>query len=262
MNIVLFRDAIIHITKIYRVINFNRGHCLLVGVGGSGRHSLTRLSAHISNMISHSLLIRSDFSLKDFRIELQEMYKRSAYFKGYGEKTVFIFSDNDVVDEAFLEDIQNQLNGGMVPNIFNNDDLFKIKDDKYFKDAYKKDGQNNDNPDVQTEWFYRRIKDSMHMSICMSPIGDKFRIYTRNYPALINNTTIDWFMPWPVEALTEVANKFISVMDIDNKYKPGLAEMAAYLHATSQEEAETMKRELKRIFYVTPTNFIELLKGY
>jgi hypothetical protein len=35
------------------------------------------------------------------------MYKRAAFEKGAGKKTVFIFSDNDVVDEAFLEDIQN-----------------------------------------------------------------------------------------------------------------------------------------------------------
>jgi dynein heavy chain len=70
MDIVLFRDAIIHISKIYRVINFNRGHCLLVGVGGSGRHSLTRLAAYISEMSSDQLQIRSDFSLRDFRFKL------------------------------------------------------------------------------------------------------------------------------------------------------------------------------------------------
>ena len=128
MDIVLFRDAIIHISKIYRVINFNRGHCLLVGVGGSGRHSLTRLASYISDMSSDYLQIRSDFSLRDFRFKLQSMYRHAAFGQKQ-PKTVFIFSDNDVVDEVFLEDIQNQLNGGIVPNIFNTEDLYKIKDE-------------------------------------------------------------------------------------------------------------------------------------
>lgn len=50
MDIVLFTDAIIHVSRIYRVLNMKRGHTLLVGVGGSGRHSLTKLSAYISTM--------------------------------------------------------------------------------------------------------------------------------------------------------------------------------------------------------------------
>jgi dynein heavy chain len=261
MDIVLFRDAIIHISKIYRVINFNRGHCLLVGVGGSGRHSLTRLAAYISDMSSDYLQIRSDFSLRDFRFKLQSMYRHAAFGQKQ-PKTVFIFSDNDVVDEVFLEDIQNQLNGGIVPNIFNTEDLYKIKDEVTFKKEYKRDGQTSENPDLQTEWLYRRIKDNMHLSICMSPIGEKFRNYTRMYPALINNTTIDWFMPWPLEALTEVADRFIGIMEIDQKFKSGLSQLSAYLHFVAQKEADDMKKELRRIFYVTPTNFVELLKGY
>lgn len=50
MDIVLFKEAIIHVCKIYRVVNNQRGHCLLVGVGGSGRHSLTKLAAYLSGM--------------------------------------------------------------------------------------------------------------------------------------------------------------------------------------------------------------------
>jgi len=47
------------------------------------------------------------------------MYEQAA-FRGKDKlKTVFIFSDNDVVHESFLEDIQNMLNGGVVPNLYN-----------------------------------------------------------------------------------------------------------------------------------------------
>jgi dynein heavy chain len=44
----------------------------------------------------------------------------------------------------------------------------------------------------------------------MSPIGDAFRNRLRQYPALVNCTTIDWFCEWPKVALLEVANKYIS----------------------------------------------------
>lgn len=47
----------------------------------------------------------------------------------------------------------------------------------------------------------------------MSPIGEPFRNRLRQYPALINCTTIDWFSEWPREALLEVAVKFISVVN-------------------------------------------------
>lgn len=82
------------------------------------------------------------------------------------------------------------------------------------------------------------------------------------FPALINNTTIDWFMKWPEEALLEVAQKFVGDMDVQTDLKPGLAKLCGYAHATCIDNATLMEKELKRIFYVTPTNYIELLKGY
>lgn len=47
MNLVLFEDAVMYVNKIERILSSERGNLLNVGVGGSGRKSLTKLAAHI-----------------------------------------------------------------------------------------------------------------------------------------------------------------------------------------------------------------------
>jgi len=50
--------------------------------------------------------------------------------------------------------------------------------------------------------------------------------------------------------------------DLGDGYSAGLADLCAHAHRTATDNALLMQQELKRIFYVTPTNYIELLKGY
>lgn len=63
-------------------------------------------------------------------------------------------------------------------------------------------------------FLIQRVRSNMHVILCMSPIGDAFRNRLRQYPSLINCTTIDWFLPWPREALLEVGNKFLMNLNL------------------------------------------------
>lgn len=69
-------------------------------------------------------------------------------------------------------------------------------------------------------------------------------------------------MRWPEDALAEVAEKFLGDMPLPDEHKAGLAQVCSFSHSTSIAQSDKMRAELKRVFYVTPTNYIELLKAY
>ena len=95
---------------------------------------------------------------------------------------------------------------------------------------FKKAGNTIETNDAMNEFFFNRVKDNLHVVICMSPIGRAFKDYIRMYPALINNTTIDWFMKWPEDALTEVAHKYLKSFDFDQQYLENISELCVQAH--------------------------------
>ena len=64
---------------------------------------------------------------------------------------------------------------------------------------------------VENCWsfFIDKVRKFLHIVLCFSPVGDKFRIRARQFPALVNCTMFDWFHSWPNEALVSVAQRFL-----------------------------------------------------
>ena len=65
--------------------------------------------------------------------------------------------------------------------------------------------------------FIQKGKTNLHCVLAMSPIGEDFKRRLRMFPSLVNCCAIDWFLPWPKEALQSVAEHILRDIELDEK---------------------------------------------
>ncbi|KAG7458844.1 hypothetical protein MATL_G00224900 [Megalops atlanticus] len=254
-KLVFFQDAIEHVSRIARMIRQERGNALLVGVGGTGKQSLTRLAAHMCGYRCFQIELSRGYNYDSFHEDLRKLCKMAGV---EGKDTVFLFTDTQIVVEEFLEDINNMLNSGEVPNLFEKDELEQVL--AATRPKAKEAGICESNRDEVFQFFISRVREKLHIVLCMSPVGDAFRARCRMFPSLVNCCTIDWFVQ---EALHSVSQTFFQNIELgSDEMKERFSEMCVEIHVSVTELAERFYSELRRRYYTTPTSYLELINLY
>ena len=166
-----------------------------------------------------------------------------------------------------VEDINNILNSGDVPNLYN------VEDQENISTACRPDVLKKRLPPTKINImsaYLSRVKKNIHCVLCFSPMGDAFRNRLRMFPALSNCTTIDWFSEWPSEALQSVGLRAITQGGKEGDKDPlslgdtlmGVVEFFKAAHQTIAASSATYASERKRYNYVTPTSYLELLSTF
>ena len=120
MDLVLFEDAMKHIARIVRIILNSSGHALLVGVGGSGKQSLTKLASFICTYTVYQIQISSTYSMSDFKEDLKIMHNKAGIKE---EGVTFLLTDSQITNERFLIFVNDLLASGDVPDLFAPDEV-------------------------------------------------------------------------------------------------------------------------------------------
>ncbi|KAG5499789.1 hypothetical protein GH5_03924 [Leishmania sp. Ghana 2012 LV757] len=261
MNLVLFLDAIEHVCRISRVLRLPNGHCLLLGIGGSGRKSLTRLACSlIADMEVFTIELTKSFGVKEWHESLAKLLLECGKDE---KKRTFLFSDTQLVHPTFLEDVAGLLTSGDVPNLFEDQDIELIND------KFRGVCLSEDLPTTKVSVYARFVKEAranLHLVLAFSPIGEAFRSRLRMFPSLIACCTIDWFAEWPSEALLSVATVQLNADNgadvVGTASDVDLAGCFQAVHRAAAEVTERFFIETRRRSYVTPTSYLALLSNF
>ncbi|XP_011707083.1 PREDICTED: dynein heavy chain 1, axonemal-like, partial [Wasmannia auropunctata] len=260
MQLVLFEDAISHICRITRILRQSGGNALLLGMSGSGSRSLTKLSSHMKEYNCYQIEISKVYTIHDWRDDIKNIMLKAGL---QNQHIVFLFSDEQIKNDSMLEDLNNILNNGDVPNIYQADEVDKIY--QAMRAPTQEAGLQINKSNLFSVYL-KAVKSNFHAVITMSPIGDIFRARIRQFPALVNCCTIDWFCPWPDAALQTIATHFLSdIQDqstISHKTLQSIVKICQYMHCSVIDASDRFLKELDRHNYVTPKSYLELLSSY
>lgn len=119
LHMVLFNDALEHLTRVHRALRMHRGNVLVVGSGGSGKKSVILLASFAAGFQIFQITLCRGYSESSFREEMKNLYNMLGV---ENKRIVFMFTSVHIKEEGFLELVNNMLTTGFLPALFNDEE--------------------------------------------------------------------------------------------------------------------------------------------
>ncbi|KAL7670049.1 hypothetical protein ACOME3_004989 [Neoechinorhynchus agilis] len=260
-RIIFFKSAVVHFVRIARILKQERGNGLIIGMSGVGKRSLVRLACFMYNMECVEIKLSRGYGIENFRQELKQLFRTAG---GENEPCVLLISDDQLINDQFLEDINGFLNNGEIANLWERPgelEQILISTNRTLKDLQRSE----DTYEMMYEEFMLRVRRNLHIVLCMSHLSDKFRIRCRLFNSIATCTTIDYISEWDNDALINVAQTFLDE-DNDIRLQPELMEklrrLSVRFHVSAKQLGEEMSEKEGRQYFATSSTYVQFLKSF
>lgn len=120
-----------------------------------------------------SIELTKGFDITSFKDFMKDLMKKAG-IELIG--TAFVMTDTQIIDEAFIENLNNLLNTGEIPNLWLPEDKDEIVNGVRPICIERKIAESIDNINAL---FINLVREKLHICLCMSPVGDTLRIRCR-----------------------------------------------------------------------------------
>ncbi|KAG1695800.1 hypothetical protein DVH05_019139 [Phytophthora capsici] len=260
MSLVLFDQALEHVTRIVRILANPRGNALLIGVGGSGKQSLSRLASFICgySLVSLTTSASPSYGMSELKEDLKDIYRKAGVRPA--KPIVLLLTDSQITDNRFLVPLTDALTSGYISDLFSSEEMESMAG------SIRLEAKARGIPDTKEqlqEFFYERVRSNLHLILAFSPVGVDLRIRCRNFPSLMSCCTMNWFHPWPKEALVDVSLNFLQDVELSTRaIQENVCHHMAEMHMSVTTACTMYAKSYGRHNYVTPTSFLELIRFY
>eukprot|EP00930_Biecheleria_cincta_P019630 TRINITY_DN14937_c0_g1_i1.p1 TRINITY_DN14937_c0_g1~~TRINITY_DN14937_c0_g1_i1.p1 ORF type:complete len:2664 (-),score=482.78 TRINITY_DN14937_c0_g1_i1:99-7019(-) len=234
LRLVMVEEVVHHLCRILRVCRLYCGHILLVGLAGSGRRSICTLAAHTIEAVrctAPESWPPGKFTGADLRTLVKSIYRTCGVTD---QNCMLILADDELHDGTVRDILSTLVDLSHVPQLCSAEEVDNMLREarSLWEDLIPRGPQQNfgasaaarkgivlqgtptDMPQheqqllmKQKAWhrFLQRLRDRLHVMLCVSPLDSEFRRMLLQTPALISCCTVLHMRPWPVESLRALA---------------------------------------------------------
>ena len=152
---------------------------------------------------------------------------------------------------------------GDVPGLFAKDEILAITAD--LRNGFLKERPGmEDSQDNLKQYFIDKVRDNLHLMICMSPMNPKFAGRARKFPGIVSCPTTDWFLAWPADALVALSKAFIQNFPVEctPEVKEGLMTHMGMVHSMVTEVCDEYFVKMRRRVYQTPKSYLSFIQNF